>query len=158
MKKLVIAGVVTGFILGGAAWLAEAKEKPLSVFANFGLILNGFVIPNDLTLGLQLDLRLNKLLTLSPEFNVWSNRYRFSGTTLAPGAVANLTLGHFFIGGGFVFMRGGGYGGFGSDGYPRWAARPKANLGVRYGHFKLALGAVPIEDGVAGALTAGLGF
>jgi hypothetical protein len=158
MKKTIIAMVIGGLILGGAVPLLQAKEKPVTIFANFGLMLNGFIIPNEVTLGLQLDYRLNKLLMFSPEFNVWTAHYHFSDLTLAPGTLLNVRFGHFFFGGGVVFMRGGGYGGFGSNGTPRWVTRPKVNLGLTNRHFKLALGAIPIEDGIAGVLSAGIGF
>jgi hypothetical protein len=153
-----ILAVVGGVILGGAVASLDAKEKPVNVFANFGLVLNGFIIPNDLTFGVHVDVHLGKLFMISPEFDVWSNHYHFTSMTLAPAALLNLKLGRIFLGGGVTAMKGGGYGGIGYGGVSRWAVRPKFNLGFRARHFKVTMGAVPVDDGIAGALTAGVGF
>jgi hypothetical protein len=99
---------------------------------------------------------------LSPEFSVWSNHWHFSDLTIAAGAVLNLKFGGFFLGGGFVAMTGGGYGGihYYKDGqwHTRAAIRPKFNLGYRARHFKLMMSGTPIDDGIAGVLSAGIGF
>jgi hypothetical protein len=163
MRRMGILAIVGGLILGGAVLSAEAKDKPVIVFTNFGLMLNGFIIPNDLVLGVQVDVRLGKLLMVSPEFAVWSNHYHFTSVTLAPAVLLNLTLGRIFLGGGFTAMKGGGYGGgtyYVGDWqwHEKWATRPKFNLGYRARHFKLTLSGTPIEDGIAGVLSAGIGF
>ena len=53
MKITIIATVVWGLVVGGAAPLAEAKDKPVTVFFNAGLMLNGFIIPEELTFGFK---------------------------------------------------------------------------------------------------------
>jgi hypothetical protein len=163
MRKMGILAIVGGLILGGAVPSSEAREKPINVFGNFGLMLNGFIIPNDLVLGAQVDVHLGKLLMVSPEFAVWSNHYRFATVTLAPALLVNLKLGRIFVGGGFTAMKGGGYGGNGYyagdwQWHEKWATRPKFNLGYRARHFKLTLSGTPIDDGIAGVLSAGIGF
>jgi hypothetical protein len=162
MKKLIIMIAVWGLILAGATPSLLAKDKPVHVFANFGIMLNGFIVPNDLVLGIQADVRLAGFLTLSPEFSVWTTHYSFKFLTLAPGALLNLNFGGFFIGGGLTAMRGGGYGGIASDGTSCWAFQPKFNIGLRSGHFKLTAAGVLYTEGgetsLAGILGAGVGF
>jgi len=155
MKKMIIAAVLAGSLLGGLSPLAAAEKKPVRVYANLGIMLNGFILPEAMAAGLQVDVRLLKPLVLSPEFFVWSHRFQFDDWTLAPALLLNLRLGRFFLGGGVTAMSGGGYGGYGVH---RWAVRPKFNLGLAGRRFKMALGAVPIDDGIAGVLTVGLGF
>lgn len=86
----------------------------------------------------------------------------FLGLTIAAGAVLNLKFGGFFLGGGFAAMNGGGYGGthYYEDGqwHERTAFRPKFNIGYRARHLKLMMSGTPIDDGIAGVLSAGLGF
>lgn len=157
MRKITIAFLVGGLLFIATGTAAQAKERPIMIFANFGLMLNGFILPNEFTLGAQADVSLAKFIMVSPELNVWSNHFEFTSLTWAPGAILNINLGGFFFGGGFSAMYGGGYGGYGSGG-SKWALRPKFNIGAKYGHFKLAISGVPIDDGVAGVLSAGYGF
>jgi hypothetical protein len=161
MKITIIATVLWGLVVGGAAPLADAKDRPVTVFLNAGLMLNGFIVPEELTFGLQADVHLGKLLMVCPEFNVWTNHFHFHTLTYVPGATLNIKFGRFFAGVGGVAMKGGGYGGFGFGGVSTWVVRYKLNIGYRTQHFKLALAGIPfypIEDGVAGVLTVGYGF
>jgi hypothetical protein len=154
VKKTIIAIVVWELILGGVVPLLQAKEKPISVYFNLGGVWNVWIFPQYMTLGLQVDVHLGKLLMLSPEFNVWSEGFRFDSIYLAPGAVLNFTFGRFFAGGGFTAMR------YDSKWVidKRWETRFKFNIGYRTRHFKLIAAAVPASGYFYGVITAGLGF
>ncbi|MGD1010245.1 MAG: hypothetical protein ABR951_08865 [Candidatus Aminicenantales bacterium] len=153
MKKTIIATVIWGLVLGGAVPLLQAKENPVSIFLNLGGVWNVWITPQYLTLGLQVDVRFGKLLMLSPELNVWFENFHSGGYHLVPGAVLNLRLGRFFLGGGLAAERiGGGWSG-GSSGI-----HPKFNIGYRTRHFKLIAAAVPESGFFYGVMTAGLGF
>ncbi len=157
MKKITAAVLLGGLLFFGAGTSARAQGRPVMIFANFGLMLNAFIIPNEFTLGVQADVFLAKFIMVSPELSVWSNHFHFSNVTWAPGAILNIYLGGFYFGGGFSAMYGGGYGGFDAQDNS-WALRPKFNIGARAGHFKLAISGTPFDDGVAGVITAGYGF
>jgi hypothetical protein len=92
MRRIIIAIAVWGLILAGATPSLLARDMPVHVFANFGIMLNGFIVPCDLVMGIQADVRLAGFLTLSPEFSVWTTNHSFKFLTLAPGALLNLNF------------------------------------------------------------------
>lgn len=168
MKRSIAAAAIGGLILTASAGFLEpapssqaVRTRRVAVFAGLGVMMNGFIFPNEFVFGLKADVRLAKFLMVCPEVQVWTHRFRFSEITVAPAATLNLVFGGFYAGGGAIAMRG-GYGGWapGPDWTWRrtWVTRPTFNVGYTTRHFKLGLSATPIDDGIAAVWTAGYGF
>ncbi len=154
MKKALITMALLGLALGAAVSGAYAQERHVSVFLNFGGTWNVWIVPEYINLGLQTDIRLNKLLTLSPEISFWSRGLRYDNYYFAPDVVANLTVGRFFAGGGFTVLK--YIARFADDG--PWLLRSRYNVGYATRHLKLTVAVVPTSDYVFGVVAVGLGF
>ncbi len=154
MKKALVSLILGSLVLVATAADARAQERRVAIFLNLGGMWNTWIVPEYVNLGLQTDIRLTRFLVLSPEIAFWSRGFRYENYYFAPDAVANLTVGRFFAGGGFTVLK--YVARFADDG--PWMLRPRFDAGYSVRHIKLTAAIVPSRDSAFGVVTVGLGF
>ncbi len=137
MKKVILSVVVIGLFVGGVFSSAQAQETRSAFSLNLGVQTNlfeGTSFDNAwFTLDARLGIAVGLYLEISPEvMAVVDDSLDFDVITLYPGAMLNIKLGDFFVGGGAVlpviFFDGESESG---------NLAPKANVGYRSGNLIL---------------------
>ncbi|MCR4408741.1 MAG: hypothetical protein QHH43_02560 [Candidatus Saccharicenans sp.] len=136
MKKVILAALVMGLLLGGIS--LGAQEKKVAMSLNLGAMTyvgsEGDSFSDFLfSLGAQVDWRLGSSFMLSPEVQVLTYRFHFDYVLVDPGLVLNYTSKSFFAGAGLIFPILVGEG-------ETWTGKlsPKLNIGYSGRHLVLA--------------------
>lgn len=106
MKKVILAALVMGLLLGGIS--LGAQEKKVAMSLNLGAMTyvgseGGSFSDFLFSLGAQVDWRLGSSFMLSPELQVLTYRFHFDCVQIDPGLVLNYTSKSFFAGAGVIF-------------------------------------------------------
>lgn len=138
MKKAFFSLFIAGLLLGGIFQHAQALDKKLAFNFNIGFQASSTFETgySRFILGGGLDFHPDKLIAISPEFQLWI--FDFGMFSLTPGAILNLTFNNFFVGGGLILSYS-----FYEGEFDEVHVMPKINLGYRSDILKLTLCMIP---------------